>query len=150
MQATKQWFNTLFAIPVAEMNGAPTSLLMEMRHALGLLYALSTIDEPGWQKADMAPMLDFYPTLDRLADFLSQIPVTTEANENDEGWWLHVATTVRTLRSIWAGQDEAGINNAAPVLNSFNANEGGGVDGTEFDFPGLDWLMDPAMMASTF
>lgn len=153
VQATRQWYSTLFSIPVAEMKGATTSVIMQMRHALGLLYALSTIDEPGWRKEDLASTIELYPTLDRLADFLSRIP-SAGIDGDDENWWGHVASTVKTLRSIWAGQDEDG-RTAVTVPTPFNnAVEGSDVvaslDGMYFDFPGLDWLIDPVMMASSF
>lgn len=151
MHAVKQWIDTLLSIPEVQMNGAPTSLLIQTRHAMGLLYALSTIDEPGWRKEDLASTIELFSTLDRLGDFFSRITFTADAEGTDEHWWGHVASTVRTLRSIWSGQDDAGQNVTVPVPHSSNSTEGSGaVDGMDFDFPGLDWLIDPAMMASSF
>lgn len=153
-QATKQWFETFLIIPVADMNGMPTSTLMQMRHALGFLFALSTVDEAEWTKKDMADTVGLYPILDRLASVLSQIPAAvsargfSDAGECDDHWWTHVASTVRTLRSIWSGRDEHG-DGAAPELAAFIPGDTRhSVETLDFDFPGLDWLVDPAMIAS--
>lgn len=156
VQSARQWFEAFFSIPVPEMNGIATATLMQMRHAAGLLSAISLVDEPGWKKAEVAEIIDLYPTLDRLASFISQIPAATstqhfsDAEKHDDHWWTHVASTIRTLRSIWAGEDEHG-NSSAPPLASFNDGEvDASIGAMEFDFPGLDWLLDPSMMASSF
>lgn len=153
-RAVNQWFETLFAIPVDEMNGIPTSTLMQMRHALGFLFALSTIDEPEWSKQDLVDTVGLYPILDRLASLLSQIPAAvsargiSDAGECEDHWWTHVASTVRTLRSIWSGRDEHG-NRAAPELTSFVPGDARyPAEAMDFDLPGLDWLIDPAMLSS--
>lgn len=126
-----------------------------MRHAIGLLYVLSTIDEPGWRKDDVSDIVSLYPTLDRLANVLSQVPAAVseqqdiDSSDYADHWWTHVASTIRTMRAIWAGQDELG-NSVVPELISAAFGDGGtsnAVDGTELDFSGLDWLMDPAMMS---
>lgn len=121
---------------------------------MGLFYILTTIDEPGWKKEDVFEIANLYTTLDRLAENFSQVPAALsfrgdiEAVNYEEEWWTHVANTVRTLRTIWAGQDERG--NAAPGAST--AAMGGdpiNLDGIDFDIPGLDWLMDPSLMAYT-
>jgi hypothetical protein len=155
-QAVKQWFEVFFSIPIHEINGVTTSTIMQMRHAIGLLYILSTIDEPGWRKEEVSEIVNLYPTLDRLANILSQIPAAVSEQQDVDSadyadhWWTHVAGTIRTMRTIWAGQDEFG-NSVVPELISApyggDAATSNAVDGTELDFPGLDWLMDPAMMS---
>jgi len=154
-QAVKQWYEVFFNIPVRDMNGVTTSTMMQMRHAIGLLYILSTIDEPGWRKEDVSDIVNLYPILDRLANALSQVPAAAseqhdlDSSDYADHWWTHVASTIRTMRTIWAGQDELG-NSAMPELVSAavgNAGTSNAVDGTELDFSGLDWLMDPTMMS---
>jgi hypothetical protein len=158
-QAVKQWYEVFFSIPIRDINGITTSTMMQMRHAIGLLYILSTIDEPGWRKEDTSEIVNLYPTLDRLANILSQIPAAVSGQQDADvdsadyadHWWTHVAGTIRTMRTIWAGQDELG-NSVVPELISaaFGGDAGtsnDAVDGTELDFPGLDWLMDPTMMS---
>lgn len=154
-QAAKDWYEILYTIPVAEVNGITTLTMMQMRHAVGLLYILSTIDEPGWRKNDMAEFIGVYSILDRLGILLSQIPAaigaqrSVDAPNYEDHWWTHVSGTMRTLRAIWSGQGDAG-NNAAPGPSSVPPGDAATIgDGLEFDFPGLDWLMDPAMMAYT-
>lgn len=156
-QAVNQWYDVFFNIQVRDINGATTSMMMQMRHAIGLLYVLSTIDEPGWRKEDVADIVNLYVILDRLANILSQVPAAVSEQQDIDSydyvdhWWTHVASTVRTLRTIWAGQDELG-NRVAPELTSApsgNVGTSNPMDGLEYDLPGLDWLMDPSMMAFT-
>jgi hypothetical protein len=155
-QAVKQWYEIFFSIPIRDINGVTTSTMMQMRHAIGLLYVLSTIDEPGWRKEEVSDIVNLYPTLDRLANVLSQVPAAVseqqdiDSSDYADHWWTHVASTIRTMRTIWAGQDELG-NSVVPELISAAFGDAGSsnnaVDGTELDFPGLDWLMDPALMS---
>lgn len=129
--------------------------MLQLRHIMGLLYTLTTIDEPGWKKADVFEIINLYTTLDRLAETFSQVPAALsfrgdiDAVNYEEEWWTHVASTVRTLRTIWAGQDERG-NAAQGVTSAAMVGDGTiNVEGIDFDIPGLDWLMDPSMMTYT-
>ena len=138
-----------------------TSNMMQMRHVMGLLYVLSSIDEPGWTKADAASIIDLYTMLDQLANNFAQVPAAIDfrgdidAATYDDHWWTHVANTVRTLRNLWAAQDERGNVTAGGVPASagagaaVNAGDTINLEGMDFDIPGLDWLMDPAMMGFT-
>lgn len=153
-QAIKQWFEAFFTIPIADLNGITTSLMLQLRHIMGLFYVLTTIDEPGWKKEDVFEMIDLYTTLDRLAESFSQVPAALsfrgdieEVNYAEERW-THVANTVRTLRTIWSGQDERG--SAAPGASTAAMGADPiNLDGIDFDIPGLDWLMDPSLMTYT-
>jgi hypothetical protein len=153
-QAIKEWCDVFLAIPIPDINGITCSNLMQMRHIMGLLYILSTIDEPGWTKDDAAAIVDLFTMLDRLANNFSQVPASIDFQGDidtvnyDDHWWTHVASTVRTLRTIWSGQDWRG--NAAPGASSAVAvGEMINLEGIDFDIPGLDWLMDPVMMTYT-
>lgn len=131
---------------------------------MGLLYVLTNIDEPGWTKEDAASIIDLYSMLDQLAENFAQVPAAIDFRGDidtagyEDHWWTHVANTVRTLRSLWAGQDERGNIAAAGGGFSSSATAGAAatnvgdainLEGMEFDIPGLDWLMDPAMMGFT-
>lgn len=150
-QAIKEWCDVFLAIPVPDINGVTTSILMQMRHVMGLLYVLTTIDEPGWTKADASAIIDLCAMLDRLANTFSQVPAAIDFQgdidtvNHEDHWWSHVASTVRTLSSIWAGQElrgdiAPGASSAANIGDTIN------LEGMDFDMSGLDWLMEPAMM----
>lgn len=98
----------------------------------------------------MVEFIGLYSILDRLGDLLSQVPAAIGAQRSidapnyEDHWWTHVSGTIRTLRALWSG------NNAVPGSNPVANGDAAAIgDGLEFDFPGLDWLMDPAMMAYT-
>jgi hypothetical protein len=157
-QAIKSWCDVFLTIPIADINGMCTSNMMHMRLVMGLLYVLSNIDEPGWTKQDASSIIDLYTMLDQLANSFAQVPAAIDfrgdidTGNYDDHWWTHVANTVRTLRNLWSSQDERG--NAAPGASSSSAvaatvGDAINVEGMDFDIPGLDWLMDPAMMAFT-
>ena len=134
---------------------------------MGLLYVLSNIDEPGWTKADASSIIDLYTMLDQLVNNFAQVPAAIDFRGDidtagyDDHWWTHVANTVRTLRSLWSGQDEQGnlaMGGACSVGAGAGASAAGAattgdasinLEGMDFDIPGLDWLMDPAMMGFT-
>ena len=164
-QAIKSWCDTFLAIPIPDINGMCTSNMMQMRHVMGLLYVLTNIDEPGWTKADAASIIDLYTMLDQLANNFAQVPAAIDFRGDidtagyEDHWWTHVANTVRTLRSLWAGQDERGnlaavggalpLSTAASVGGAANVGDAINLEGMDFDIPGLDWLMDPAAMGFT-
>jgi hypothetical protein len=161
-QAIKSWCDVFLAVPIPDINGMCTSNMMQMRHVMGLLYVLSGINEPGWTKADAASIIDLFAMLDQLANHFAQVPAAIDfrgdidaATYNDH-WWTHVANTVRTLRNLWAAQDERGSIAAtegatvsAGAGAAVNAGDTINLEGMDFDIPGLDWLMDPAMMGFT-
>ena len=157
-QAIKSWCDVFLATPVFDINGMCTSNMMQMRHVMGLLYVLSNIDEPGWTKADASSIIDLHTMLGQLASNFAQVPAAIDFRGDidtanyDDHWWTHVANTVRTLRNLWAGQDERG--NVAPGASSTSitgvaAGDAICLDGMDFDIPGLDWLMDPSMVGFT-
>lgn len=168
-QAIKSWCDVFLSIPIAEINGMCTSNMMQMRHVMGLLYVLTNIDEPGWTKEDAASIIDLYSMLDQLAENFAQVPAAIDFRGDidtagyEDHWWTHVANTVRTLRSLWSGQDERGNVAMGGAFPSSSSTAGVGaagagvattgeainLEGMEFDIPGLDWLMDPAMMGFT-
>jgi hypothetical protein len=142
--------------------------MMQMRHVMGLLYVLTNIDEPGWTKADASSIIDLYTMLDQLSNNFAQVPAAIDFRGDidtanyDDHWWTHVANTVRTLRNLWSGQEERGnlaLGGACSLSASTGAAGAAGaatttgdainLEGMEFDIPGLDWLMDPAMMGFT-
>jgi len=154
-QAIKSWCDVFLSIPIPDINGMCTSNMMHMRLVMGLLYVLSNIDEPGWTKQDASSIIDLYTMLDQLANAFSQVPAAIDFRGDidtanyDDHWWTHVANTVRTLRNLWSAQDERG-NVASGVSAASSAAIAGdsiNVEGMDFDIPGLDWLMDPALMA---
>lgn len=129
---------------------------------MGLLYVLSNIDEPGWTKVDASSIIDLYTMLDQLANNFAQVPAAIDFRGDidtagyDDHWWTHVANTVRTLRSLWSEQDERGrlamgeaCSAGAGTGGAATAGDAINVEGMDFDIPGLDWLMDPAMMGFT-
>jgi hypothetical protein len=167
-QAIKGWCDVFLAIPVADINGMCTSNMMQMRHVMGLLYVLTNIDEPGWTKADASSIIDLYTMLDQLSNNFAQVPAAIDFRGDidtanyDDHWWTHVANTVRTLRNLWSGQEERGnlaLGGACSLSASTGAAGAAGaatttgdainLEGMDFDIPGLDWLMDPAMMGFT-
>jgi len=157
-QAIKAWCDVFLTVPIADINGMCTSNMMQMRHVMGLLYVLSSIDEPGWTKQDASSIIDLYTMLDQLANNFAQVPAAIDFRGDidtagyDDHWWTHVANTVRTLRNLWSAQDER-ANVAPGVSSSSTASATAGdvinLDGMDFDIPGLDWLMDPAMIGFT-
>jgi hypothetical protein len=164
-QAIKGWCDVFLAIPVADINGMCTSNMMQMRHVMGLLHVLSNIDEPGWTKADASSIIDLFTMLDQLSNNFAQVPAAIDFRGDidtagyEDHWWTHVANTVRTLRNLWSGQEERG-NHALGGACSLSANTGTAgaaattgdainLEGMDFDIPGLDWLMDPAMIGFT-
>jgi hypothetical protein len=153
-KAIREWCTVFLAIPIADINGITTHHLMQMRHLLGLLYVLSNIDEPGWRKEDVFAIADIFTLLGSLADKFSQVPAAVnfqgdiDTVDYEDYWWTHVASTLRTLKGLWAGQDgcgdvAAGASSAAPMGEAIS------LEGIDFDLPGLDWLMDPVMMNYT-
>ena len=161
-QAIRSWCDTFLAIPIPDINGMCTSNMMQMRLVMGLLYVLPNIDEPGWTKADASSIIDLYTMLDQLANNFAQVPAAIDFRGDidtagyDDHWWTHVANTVRTLRSLWSGQDERGslamgeaCSAGAGTGGAATAGDAINVEGMDFDIPGLDWLMDPAMMGCT-
>lgn len=153
-QAIKGWCDVFLAVPLADINAMATSNIMQMRLVMGLLYVLSNINEPGWTKEDASSIIDLYAMLDQLANNFAQVPAAIDFQGDidtagyDDHWWTHVATTVRTLRTLWSGQDERG-NVASGAASAAIAGDAINLEGMDFDITGLDWLMDPAMMTFT-
>jgi hypothetical protein len=154
-QAIKSWCDVFLTIPVADINGMSTSNMMHMRLVMGLLYVLSNIDEPGWTKQDASSVIDLYTMLDQLANNFAQVPAAIDFRGDivtanyDDHWWTHVANTIRTLRNLWSAQDERGnvASGVSAAPSAAIAGDSINVEGMDFDIPGLDWLMDPALMA---
>lgn len=73
LQSLKVWFDNFFNIPVASYPGLPFSVVSQIVRCLGLLYHLSTLDEPGWDKDNVKATADIVDIITRVATNMEQV-----------------------------------------------------------------------------
>ena len=62
------WFNVLFSMPARDIIFFSTIFSSQLRHCVGMLFYLTTLDDPGWDRKAVRARIDVLATVDRMRD----------------------------------------------------------------------------------
>ena len=105
--AIKSWTDTFFALTPGELRGIPTFSILQFRHCMGMLFILTTMDDPSWNKADIRATVDVLAIIDRLCAVFRKV---AEASGIDAGcdvkedMWTLSAGRLENLATLWASK----------------------------------------------
>ncbi|TKA69192.1 hypothetical protein B0A55_07075 [Friedmanniomyces simplex] len=149
LQAIKSWLDVFFALPLASFMGVPTCHILQLRHCMGLLFVLSTLDDASWSTEDVRADVDILTVIDRMSDKFRQVARASgiDANGEPQGEdvWTRAAGRTQGLRQLWATklaaqpatQPESSYTAVTPVTN---ANGALFANWSDLDFSNFDWI----------
>lgn len=110
--AIERWFDVFHAVPNSQWIGTPFGSFTQYGHCAILLFKLTTLDEPGWDKEDVAKRANLLEILDRLATRLDTIPhelqLVDTPEGSDSGLFFKGPKLIRGMRASFAAE----LNNA--------------------------------------
>ncbi|UKZ81366.1 hypothetical protein TrVFT333_009138 [Trichoderma virens FT-333] len=101
--AARAWYDVLFAIPLAEFIGMPFSLYVELAQIHALLYRVSTMDDPAWDKEIVRSTADLGNYLDRTIDLFTKAEALypLRGGSEDVSIFGKCTKVLRNVRSNW-------------------------------------------------
>lgn len=101
--AARAWYDTLFLVPLTDFVGMPFSLYIELAQIHALLYRLTTIDDPAWDKEIMRNTADLGTYLDRTIDLFTKADALypLRGGPEDVSIFGKCTKVLRNVRSNW-------------------------------------------------
>ncbi|KAH0524453.1 hypothetical protein TsFJ059_006959 [Trichoderma semiorbis] len=103
IMAARAWYDVLFAIPLAEFIGMPFTLYVELAQIHALLYRVTTLDDPAWDKEIVRSTADLGNYLDRTIDLFTKADALYPLRGGPEDISIFGKCTkvLRNVRSNW-------------------------------------------------
>ncbi|KAK3640069.1 hypothetical protein LTR56_012044 [Elasticomyces elasticus] len=149
LQAIRSWLEVFFSLPLNIVRGIPTSIILQMRHCMGMLFVLSSLDDPSWNTADVRASLDILVVIDRVSERFRSIAQAGGIDANGEAQghdvWTNSAERIQTLRSVWADklraqQTAIPQNSYASLTPATSVNDAIFSNWDDLDFTNFDWV----------
>lgn len=138
LNAIVAWFDVFSAGQPGQYIDFSTLLTSQLRHCIGMLFYLTTLDDPGWDKASVRSRLDVLKVVDSAR---SNLWTSAEAAgwQSDDGCnaFHRVHDLMGHLRDIWAAKLAQMDAADADALFNFDPNLLQNVDA---DWFGMNWV----------
>ncbi|KAM0718495.1 hypothetical protein Q7P37_005565 [Cladosporium fusiforme] len=140
-------FDNFFSIPPGDIIGVSFPMYTQLRLGLGMLFCLSTLDCPGWDKAEVRRQVDTLNVIDRMIETFEEAvsSYTTESGDDhgEDGALLRVPAHLRMMRTAWAAKLERCEDQAVPFAPTpeSGAEMGMAEMPSLDDFLDMNWLM---------
>ena len=144
VKSTKSWFELFFNIPLTDYIEFPFSIFSQLVHCLVMLYRLSTLDDPAWDKHGVKETADLLLIMNQVIINMEQAATILDTNDSPEGDILSRAA--KKYRSIWTEwetrlrPDDSTVS-AIPDLQAANETLLPPEDFSA-EFLDNDWMMD--------
>lgn len=101
--AARTWYDTLFAVPLTDFIGMPFSLYVELAQVHALLYRLTMLDDPIWDKEIIRNTADLGTYLDRTIDLFTKAEALYPLRGTNEDVSIYgkCVKVLRNVRSSW-------------------------------------------------
>jgi hypothetical protein len=144
LQLTKAWFAEILSLPPKTFFLFGFPIFSQMSHQMVLIYRLTTLEEPDWDRQFVRQTLDAIALLDQISDKFAFIPaeagVISDRPEGDI--FTRCVRAVKTLKTAWEphfAQAQVGmVNSGSDTLDALMT------ENVSFDFAdGLNsWFSD--------
>lgn len=124
LQAIRCWYDAFFERPIHEIPALPFSVYISLSVMQVMLYRLTVLEHPMWDKSVVRATADVLDILDRTIDIFQQLPNIYPLSDDSDGsnLYVHGARHLKTLRATWAPS-------LANIFGSINNNNNNGNNG---------------------
>lgn len=138
LDAIAAWFSIIFGLPPSEFIKYSTLITSQLRHCVGMLFYLATLDDPGWDKAAVRSRLDVLTVLDTMrSNLLLSAEVAGWQNDDGDNMFARVHEMMGKLRDHWdAKLAQMDAANADTLLDFDPAL----MQNIEADWFGMQWI----------
>ncbi|KAK3068900.1 hypothetical protein LTR53_013178 [Teratosphaeriaceae sp. CCFEE 6253] len=147
VSAIKSWTDVFFSLRPVEIRGWPVTLMLQFRHCIGMLFILSTLDDPLWSKEDVRSTIDLTAIIERACNLFRSVAdasgIDTDLEVRGQDVWTHSAEKMHTLATNWAVKlvpqpATVSENGYANLAAASGVNSGLFADWSALDFE-FDW-----------
>ena len=143
VESIKSWFEVFFTIPHNDYVGFPFSIFSQLVHCLVILYRLSTLDDPAWDKNGVQETADLLLIVDQLINKLDYAAAKLVIDDSPEAdVFSRTAKKLRSIRLEWEAKLRPDDLTVSTIPNPQIANETPFPEDFPMDFPDNDWMMD--------
>ena len=139
LSAARDWFDRHFSIPSYVYVGMTFSYWWNMAHCALIIYRLSTLDDPAWNRRAVRDRIDLLAILDQLKAGFEEVATQRQLDTGpsvEEDSFSKFIKMVRSMKSNWAPelaavQGDAGLHAATAAEAAFIDN---GAEGLSMPF----------------
>ena len=143
LKSIKSWFELIFNIPITDYIKFPFSIFSQLVHCLFILFRLSTLDDPAWDKHSVKDTADLLPIIDQMIIKLEQGTASFGTNDNAEGdLFSQGAKKYRSIRLEWETKLRPEDLTVSTVPSTQIGSELALPEDFSMEFPDNDWMMD--------
>lgn len=74
LDSVERWLSLFMNMPLVYWTGVSMDTFTQLTHSLVVLFRLTTLDEPGWNRDEVRKRADVFDILDRACDQIDRIP----------------------------------------------------------------------------
>ena len=143
LKSIKSWFELFFNIPLTNYIKFPFSIFSQLVHCLYILFRLSTLDDPAWDKHGVKDTADLLPIMDQLVINLEQAAAKFDTHDNpEEDLFSRAAKKYRTIRLEWETKLRPEDLTVSTVPDAQIGSDYALPEDFSMEFPDTDWMMD--------
>lgn len=141
-------FDSFFAIPLTDYVGIPFPVFSLLRLSFGMLFFLSTLDSPGWDKVEVRRQIDILATIDRVVDNFrqaSRLEASGKHDGDEDNPMARMASHLRLMKTAFAANIEQ--SDSAGALAALTPESA--MDDTALEMPDLADILDMEWLMSS-
>jgi len=138
LDAIVAWFTALFSLSPGEFINFSTLFTSQLRHCIGMLFYLTTLDDPSWDKAAVRNRLNVLDVLDTMrSNLYLSAEIAGWQNDDGDDQFGRVHAMTGSLRDFWGARiTQMDAANADPLLDFDPAL----LQNIEADWFGMQWI----------
>ena len=150
LQLTKIWFDEFLSLPPSECSMVAFPTYSQLAYFTVVLYRLSTLDDPHWDKAAVRHTYDALQLLDALTAKMAQVAAASGiiSDRPDGDTFTKTSKAIEPIKAAWepvltqtqGREKSAGVPFEPNVLDNFSFDVADGLNGwlTDMFTPGWD------------
>jgi hypothetical protein len=108
LTAIERWIEIFFDVPLIDWIGTTYAILAQFSHCIILLFKLISLEEPGWDRADVMKRANLLDILERLAQRLDSIPpllgLVDSHDPEETGIFFKSSRLIRVLKTTFSAE----------------------------------------------
>lgn len=113
LTAIERWFEVFNELPFVDTIGITCNIFIQFWRCIMLLFKLTTLEEPGWDKEVVRKRVDFVNMLERFAQRLDRIPAIIGMMDadgiNKNGVFFKSALLLRSAKALFLAELTASL-----------------------------------------
>lgn len=131
LYSVEHWLTLFLDMPLIYWTGISMDTFTQFTHSLVVLFRLTTLDEPGWDRAEVRKRADVFAMLDRACDLVDRIPGElglVDAGGQRSGLFFKTNYLFRAIKQLFLREAMAKGIKVEQVISAAGQGMGAGAD----------------------